>query len=107
MKTAKLRLPEWGMTEADCIAFLNERDMLNPLYKKFRRLGCWFCVKQNLDSLRIIRRDYPAYWTMMLHWDTESPNTFKPEYTVHDLEKRFSAEDRQISLFSRSFEMAA
>lgn len=100
-------LAEWGMTEADCIAFLESRGMLNPLYKKFRRLGCWFCVKQSLDSLRIIRRDYPAYWAMMLQWDTESPNTFKPDYTVHDLEKRFADEDRQLSFFSCSLEKAA
>lgn len=43
-------LAEWGMTEQDCVDFLNKRGMLNPLYQKFRRLGCWFCVKQSLDS---------------------------------------------------------
>lgn len=36
-------LAEWGMTEQDCVDFLKKRDMLNPLYQKFKRLGCWFC----------------------------------------------------------------
>ncbi len=95
------------MTEKDCIDFLNARNMLNPLYKKFRRLGCWFCVKQGLDSLRIVRRDYPEYWDMMLEWDKVSPNSFRPECTVADLERRFAAEDCQISLFDKIPLMAA
>ena len=91
-------LAEWGMTEQDCVEFLEKRDMLNPLYRKFRRLGCWFCVKQSLESLRVLRRDYPEYWAMLLEWDKESFRTFKPEYTVADLERRFSLEDRQLHL---------
>ena len=86
-------LAEWGMTENDCLNMLKERNLLNPLYEKFRRLGCWFCVKQNLDSLRILRKDYPKYWQMLLEWDKESPRTFRPTCTVMDLEKRFAAEE--------------
>lgn len=91
-------LAEWGMTEQDCMEYLKKRDMLNPLYQKFRRLGCWFCGKQSLDSLRVLRRDYPEYWAMLLAWDKESPRIFKPNYTVDDLEQRFSWEDRQMKL---------
>ena len=93
-------LAEWGMTERDCVVFLEKREMMNPLYRKFKRLGCWFCVKQGLDSLRVLRRDYPEYWAMLLAWDKESPRTFKPNCTVADLEHRFSLEDRQIHLFT-------
>ncbi len=100
-------LANWGMTEKDCIDFLNARNMLNPLYKKFKRLGCWFCVKQGLDSLRVLRRDYPEYWDMMLKWDEVSPNSFRPECTVADLEKRFASEDCQLSLFDNVPLMAA
>lgn len=86
-------LADWEMTEQDCIDFLQKRDLVNPLYQKFRRLGCWFCVKQNLDSLRTLRRDYPAYWEMLMRWDDESPRTFKPRCTVHELDRRFGDED--------------
>ena len=91
-------LDEWGMTEADCIEFLKKRDMLNPLYEKFKRLGCFFCPKQSLDSLRILRHDYPDLWKMMLQWDLESPRHFKPDYTVHELDLKFENEDRQLML---------
>ena len=91
-------LAEWDMTEQDCVEFLKKREMLNPLYQKFKRLGCWFCVKQGLASLRVLRRDYPEYWAMLLEWDKESPRTFKPRYTVSGLEQRFSLEDRQLRL---------
>lgn len=98
-KYCKAPLAEWKMKEADCIRFLEKRGMMNPLYKKFRRLGCWFCVKQNLDSLRILRTDYPEYWEMMLKWDKESPRTFKPGCMVMNLEQRFALEDEQITLW--------
>lgn len=87
-------LADWDMTEQDCIDFLKKRDMLNPLYQKFKRLGCWFCPKQSLDSLRVLRRDYPEYWSMLLEWDKESPVTFRPNCTVAELDQRFEAEER-------------
>ena len=93
-------LAEWGMTEQDCVEFLKKRDMLNPLYQKFKRLGCWFCVKQSLDSLRVLRKDYPDYWAMLLAWDRESPRTFKPKCTVAQLEQRFAMEDRQLKILT-------
>lgn len=92
-------LAEWGMTEADCIEFLKKRNLLNPLYEKFKRLGCFFCPKQSLDSLRILRHDYPDLWEMMLQWDLESPRPFKPDYTVHELDLKFEYEDRQLRLW--------
>ena len=59
-------LAEWGMTEKNCIAYLEKRNLMNPLYQKFKRLGCFFCPKQPLNSLRIVRQDYPSLWQMML-----------------------------------------
>lgn len=91
-------LAEWGMTEQDCSDFLEKREMSNPLYRKFKRLGCWFCVKQGLDSLRVLRRDYPEYWAMLLEWDKESPNSFRPNSTVADLDRRFSQEEQKLSI---------
>lgn len=89
-------LADWGMTEQDCIDYLEARGMMNPLYRKFRRLGCWFCVKQGLDSLRVLRRDYPKYWSMLLEWDKESPRTFKPGATVAELDLRFRLEEEKL-----------
>ena len=81
------------MTEKDCLQYTKEKGLYNPLYDKFKRLGCWFCVKQGLDSLRILRHDYPEYWKMMLDWQKDSEVKFKPNYTIQQLEERFMQED--------------
>lgn len=86
-------LYEWRMTEKDCLQYTKEKGLYNPLYDKFKRLGCWFCVKQGLDSLRILRHDYPEYWKMMLDWQKDSEVKFKPNYTIQQLEERFIQED--------------
>ena len=80
------------MTEKDCLQYIKEKGLYNPLYDKFRRLGCWFCVKQGLDSLRVIRQDYPELWEKLLEWQKDSEIKFNPRYTVQDLEARFSQE---------------
>lgn len=82
-------LAEWGWTEQDCLNYLKEKGLENPLYKKFSRTGCWFCPKQNLKSLKIIRNDYPDLWEQLLKLDKDSPVKFKPKYTVIDLDEKF------------------
>lgn len=42
----KAPLFEWKMTEEKCLDYIKEKGMYNPLYDKYKRLGCWFCVKQ-------------------------------------------------------------
>lgn len=88
-------LAEWGITEEMARAYLEERGLLNPLYRKFRRLGCWFCPKQCLDSLRRIRWEYPDFWRVMLQWQEDSIRAFRPERNMFELEYRFRREDEK------------
>lgn len=89
-------LAEWGMTEKDCLEYIKEKGFWNPLYWKFERLGCYLCPKQNLDSLRSLRRHYPYLWEKMLRMDKDSPIPFKADgTTLWDLEKKFIYEDMQ------------
>lgn len=92
-KNEKAPLAEWKMTEADCLEYTKEKGLYNPLYDKFKRLGCWFCVKQGFDSLRVLRRDYPELWNMLLKWQIDSEVKFKPDYTIQQLEERFALEE--------------
>lgn len=64
-KNERAPLAEWKMTERDCLEYIKEKGLYNPLYDKFKRLGCWFCVKQSLDSLRTLRKAYPAFWNTL------------------------------------------
>ena len=73
-----------------------ENDLLSPIYATTTRGGCWFCHKQGIDQLRLLRKNYPDLWALMLKWDTDSPVTFKADgHTVRDYEIRFSLEDQR------------
>ena len=51
---------------------------------------------QSIRQLRLLRRNYPEYWNLLLKWDIDSPISFKPSHTVHDFEERFQLEDKGI-----------
>ena len=87
-------LVEVGWTEADCKQWCIDNDLLSPIYSTSMRGGCWFCHNQSVDQLRLLRRDYPDLWALLLKWDIDSPVTFKADgHTVHDFDKRFYLED--------------
>jgi len=60
----ELEFPE--MYVYDCIEYLKERNLENPLYQKFSRLGCWLCPKQSKKSLIVLKNDYPKLWVKLL-----------------------------------------
>lgn len=71
-------LVEAGWTEADCRKWCEENDLLSPIYTTATRGGCWFCHNQGVGQLRLLRKNYPELWALMLKWDKDSPVTFKP-----------------------------
>jgi len=87
MQNPKFRYPniENRRSSFFCKKKLNEIGMLNPLYKKFDRLGCYMCPKQSLNALTITKRDYPDYWDKMLRWEKDSPHGFKPDFHLEDI----------------------
>lgn len=89
-----LPLVDIGWDEAYCRKWCEENDLLSPIYTDSARGGCWFCHNQGVDQLRLLRKRYPDYWSLLLKWDKDSPVTFRADgRTVHDFEKRFSMED--------------
>ena len=90
-------LAEWGWTEQDCLQYLKEKGLENPLYRKFKRTRCWFCPKQNKKSLEIVYRDYPELWQMLLDMEKDSPVMFKPNTTLKELTEEFEIKNKQIS----------
>jgi hypothetical protein len=98
-KGKRLPLVEIGWTEAMCRKWCEENDLLSPIYTTATRGGCWFCHNQGVDQLRLLRRDYPELWALLMKWDNDSPVTFRPDgHTVHDFDRRFQAEDNGIIL---------
>lgn len=90
-------LKEIGWEEDYCGLWCTYSDLLSPTYTDSYRGGCWFCHKQSVDQLRLLRRNYPQYWELLLKWDKDSPVPFKADgHTVHDYDKRFQYEDEGI-----------
>ena len=89
-----LPLVDIGWDEEYCRKWCEQNDLLSPIYTTATRGGCWFCHNQGVDQLRLLRKDYPELWTLLLKWDKDSPVTFRPNgLTVSDYDKRFYMED--------------
>lgn len=92
--TKKSPLVELGWTEAMCREWCEANDLLSPIYTTAARGGCWFCHNQGVEQLRLLRKNYPEYWALMLKWDSDSPVAFHADgHTVHDFDERFRLED--------------
>lgn len=90
-------LAEAGWTEADCRRWCEDNALLSPIYTTATRGGCWFCHNQGVGQLRLLRKNYPELWALMLKWDRDSPVTFHADgHTVHDFDRRFAAEDEGL-----------
>ena len=99
-----LPLVEIGWDEAYCRQWCEENDLLSPIYTDSARGGCWFCHNQSVDQLRLLRKNYPELWKILLKWDTDSPVSFKPDgHTVHDYNLRFLYEESDIVPTDRKF----
>ena len=93
-ETKKSPLVEAGWDESYCRQWCEENDLLSPIYTTATRGGCWFCHNQGVGQLRLLRKNYPDLWALMLKWDNDSPVTFKEDaHTVHDFDRRFQMEE--------------
>lgn len=105
LSNAKLSpLKEIGWDEDFCGLWCKYNDLLAPDYTDSYRGGCWFCHNQGVEQLRLLRRNYPEYWELLLKWDKDSPVTFKSDgHTVRDYDKRFQYEEEGIVPTDRTF----
>lgn len=95
--TKKSPLVEAGWDEPFCRRWCEKNDLLSPIYTTATRGGCWFCHNQGVNQLRLLRKNYPDLWALMLKWDKDSPVTFHADgKTVHDFEERFRLEDEGL-----------
>lgn len=103
-KNVILPLVEIGWDEAYCRKICEENDLLSPIYTSTSRGGCWFCHKQPIEQLRLLRKNHPELWDLLLKWDLDSPVSFRSDgHTVHDLDKRFYFEDKKLIPASKKF----
>ena len=90
-------LVEFGIDEDLCGLYCKYNDMISPSYETSYRDGCWFCHNQGVNQLRLLRRNYPDLWALLMKWDLDSPISFKADgHTVHDFDRRFQLEDERL-----------
>lgn len=90
----KLHLVEIGWQEDYCGLWCQYSELLNPTYTTSARDGCWFCHNQGVEQLRLLRKNHPDLWAVLLKWDKDSPVSFKPDgRRVCDYDNRFQLED--------------
>lgn len=93
-------LYEWGITEAEALKYCYSKGFdFGGLYEKYNRIGCWCCPLQKINDLRILYHDHKDLWEKLKEIDKKAPYSFKENYSVRDLEKRFTLEDAQEILF--------
>jgi 3'-phosphoadenosine 5'-phosphosulfate sulfotransferase (PAPS reductase)/FAD synthetase len=92
-------LYENQITEKECDRYLREIGLLNPLYDRFLRTGCYLCPFQPKNSLKKLRNKYPLLWRKLLDYDADSITKFRTSgQTVRELDDEFSLFDNQLSL---------
>lgn len=93
-------LYDWGITEKMALKYCYAKGFnWDGLYEQFKRVSCWCCPLQGIGSLRNLRKYYPDLWQKLLEMDAMVEYSFKPDWSVKDLELRFVLEDQQQSLF--------
>lgn len=102
-KPTRFPLIEWGVTEAEALAYCKQRGFdWGGLYDHFARVSCFCCPLQRIGALRTLRRNFPGLWAEMLEIESlttdELHRRFKGELSVSDLNARFAEEDRQCVL---------
>lgn len=103
-KDMVLPLVQIGWDEDLCGLEAQYLDMLSPTYRDGTRDGCWFCHNQNVNSLRLLRKEHPDLFGKLLEIDTDSFITFHADgKTVHDYDERFMAEDCGLCPKDRTF----
>ena len=91
-------LIDWNWTEADCLQYCYAAGFdWGGLYELFGRVSCWCCPLKSLSELRKLRTHYPDLWARLLDMEHRTWKTFRADYSVDQLEIRFSFEEERLA----------
>lgn len=91
-KTHVAPLYDLKITEKEAMEICKNVGLLSPIYDNSFRGGCWFCPKQGLAQLKFLYKEYPELWNILKEMEKDSHNTFKPNYSLIELEEKFKNE---------------
>lgn len=96
--THKTPLYDLKITEKEAMEICKKYDLVSPIYKTSFRGGCWFCPKQRISQLEWLYRNHKELWNKLKEMEKDSHNTFRPNTTLEELEKRFN-KDKQLTIY--------
>ena len=100
-------IDDFCMSENDCVAYLRDREMENPLYRYFTRTGCSFCPAQSERAFYEVFKNFPDEWAYMKDIETKLRNLvdsgervlnafwFSNFKSCDDMEKEFKKREMQ------------
>ena len=94
-KNVDIRAPliERKITERKALEICKRYDLLNPLYKYFRRVSCWLCPFQPKREWYMLYKHFPQMWRAAKILEKKSvemgKSTFLYDKTLEELEKEF------------------
>lgn len=106
----------FNMREMDCIKYLQEQEMENPLYRFFTRTGCGFCPAQSKKAWYEVYKNFKETWEYMksieqrliqyqsLGFKVKNCYWFPDFKTIGQVEIDFRLKERQGKLFDFSDE---
>lgn len=93
IKNKKYPLVDWKMTEKDCLEYCYSKGFnWNGLYEHFDRVSCWCCPLKRISEYRMLYKHYPELWQELKEMDKKSYNRFRKDYSVEELENKFTKE---------------
>lgn len=97
-KSIRYPLAEWEITEEQALKYCYSKGFTwGGLYELFGRVSCWCCPLQSLKELELLYKNYPDKWALLKQWQSQTYRQFRIDYTLEQLEKRFSIE--QLEMF--------
>lgn len=95
----KYPLIDWNITEKQALDYCYQNGYdWGGLYRLFKRVSCYCCPLQSLGELRTIYNKFPELWKEMLRLDKKSYRSFRSDYTLDELTKKFKDEQNQQTL---------
>lgn len=84
----KLPLVDFEITEEQAFDLAKKYKMLSPAYEDFKRLGCWFCHKQNNKALKKVIEMYPNLFDRIIKLDKNSKILFKQKLSAKQIKDK-------------------
>ena len=93
-------LVDWKVTEDDALKYCYGKGFdWGGLYEKYDRVSCWNCPLQSLSNLKALWKHFPNYWQKLLKMQKQCKWQFKRDYTLEELDERFSREESHYQCF--------